>query len=129
VANESNVIINGALATQPFVTQNQLKGVAVSGTKRLDALKDLPSFKELNLPAVDSGTWQGVMTTAGTPAPMVARLNAEFKKIMAMPEIDKKISDLGGDVQIGSPEDFATWMKANVKSWGAVVREANIKLE
>jgi tripartite-type tricarboxylate transporter receptor subunit TctC len=129
VANESNVIINGALATQPFVTQNQLKGVAVSGTKRLDALKDLPSFKELNLPAVDSGTWQGVMTTAGTPAPMVARLNAEFKKILAMPEIDKKISDLGGDVQIGSPEDFATWMKANVKSWGAVVREANIKLE
>jgi len=129
VANESNVIINGALATQPFVTQNQLKGVAVSGAKRLEALKDLPSFKELSLPAVDSGTWQGVMTTAGTPAPMVARLNAELKKILAMPEIEKKTTELGGDVEIGSPEDFATWMKANVKSWGAVVREANIKLE
>jgi tripartite-type tricarboxylate transporter receptor subunit TctC len=129
VANESNVIINGALATQSFVTQNQLKGLAVSGVKRLDAMKDVPSFKELNLPAVDSGTWQGVVTTGGTPAPMVARLNAEIRKILAMPEIDKKISDLGGDVRAGSPEEFSTWLKANIVSWGAVIREAGIKLE
>jgi tripartite-type tricarboxylate transporter receptor subunit TctC len=129
VANESNVIINGALATQSFVTQNQLKGIAVSGTKRLEALKDLPTFKELNLPAVDSGTWQGIVTTAGTPAPTVARLNAEIRKILAMPEIAKKISDLGGEVRAGSPEEFGAWMKANIASWGAVVREAGIKLE
>ena len=129
VANESNVIINSALATQSYVTQNQLKGLAVSGTKRLDALKSLPTFKELNLPAVDSGTWQGVMTTAGTPAPMVARLNAELKKILAMPEMEKKISDLGAEVRIGSPEDFASWMKSNVATWGMVIREAGVKVE
>ena len=129
VANESSVIINGALATQPFVTQNQLRGIAVSGTKRLDALKDVPSFKELNLPAVESGTWQGFLTTAGTPAPMVARLNAEIRKVLAMPEIEQKIKDQGGDMKAGSPEEFASWMKANIASWGAVVREANIKVE
>jgi tripartite-type tricarboxylate transporter receptor subunit TctC len=129
MANESNVIINSALATQSYVTQNQLRGLAVSGTKRLDALKSLPTFKELNLPAVDSGTWQGVMTTAGTPAPMVARLNAELKKILAMPEMEKKISDLGAEVRIGSPEDFTSWMKANVAVWGTIIRDAGIKLE
>jgi tripartite-type tricarboxylate transporter receptor subunit TctC len=129
VANESNVIINSALATQSYVTQNQLKGLAVSGTKRLDALKSLPTFKELNLPAVDSGTWQGVMTTAGTPAPMVARLNAELKKILAMPEMEKKISSLGAEVRIGSPEDFTSWMKANVALWGTIIRDAGIKVE
>ena len=129
VANESNAIINSALATQSYVTQNQLKGLAVSGTKRLDALKSLPTFQELNLPAVDSGTWQGVMTTAGTPAPIVARLNAELKKILAMPEMEKKISDLGAEVRIGSPEDFTSWMKANVAVWGTIVRDAGIKLE
>jgi tripartite-type tricarboxylate transporter receptor subunit TctC len=129
VANESNVIINSALATQSFVVQNQLKGLAVSGIKRLDALKSLPTFKELNLPAVDSGTWQGVMTTAGTPAPTIARLNAELKKILAMPEMEKKLSDMGAEVRIGSPEDFASWMKANVAMWGTVIRDAGIKLE
>jgi tripartite-type tricarboxylate transporter receptor subunit TctC len=129
VANESNTIINGALPTAPFVIQNQLKGIAVSGTKRLDALKNLPCFKELKLPAVDSGTWQGIVTTAGTPAPVVARLNAEIKKVITTPEIQKKIEDLGGDVIAGSPEEFGFWMKENIASWGAVVREANIKVE
>jgi tripartite-type tricarboxylate transporter receptor subunit TctC len=129
VAGESNVIINGALSTAPFVSQNQLKGMAVSGTKRLDILKDLPCFKELKLPAVESGTWQGIVTTGGTPAPMVARLNAELKKVLTMPEIKKKIEDLGGDVIAGSPEEFASWMKENIADWGAVVREANIKVE
>ena len=129
LANESNTIINSALATQSFVVQNQLKGLAVSGIKRLEALKSLPTFKELNLPAVDSGTWQGVMTTAGTPAPMVARLNAELKKILAMPEMEKKISELGAEVRTGSPADFTSWMKTNVAMWGVVIREAGIKLE
>lgn len=129
VANESNVIINGALATQPFVTQSQLKGVAVSGTKRLEALKDVPNFKELGLPAVDSGTWQGIVTTAGTPAPMLARLNAEIRKVLAMPELQQKIHDQGGEMRDGSPEEFGSWLKANIASWGAVVREAKIKID
>ncbi len=129
VANESNVIINGALPTAPFVTQNQLKGIAVSGTNRLPALKNLPCFKELNLPAVDSGTWQGIVTTGGTPAPVVARLNAEIKKVLTMPEIHKKIEDMGGEVIANSPEEFGTWMKNSIATWGAVVREAGIKLE
>jgi len=129
LANESNVIINSALATQPYVAQNQLKGLAVSGTKRLDALKSLPTFQELNLPAVDSGTWQGVMTTAGTPAPMVARLNAELKKILATPEMEKRISELGAEVRIGSPEDFTIWMKDNTALWGSIIRDAGIKAE
>jgi tripartite-type tricarboxylate transporter receptor subunit TctC len=129
VANESNVIINGALATQPFVTSNQLRGLAVSGTKRLGALKDVPNFKELGLPAVESGTWQGIVTTAGTPAPVIARLNTEIRKVLAMPEIVQKIEAQGGEVRAGSPEEFAAWMKTNIASWGAVVREAGIKLE
>jgi tripartite-type tricarboxylate transporter receptor subunit TctC len=129
VANESNVIINGAPPTAPFVVQNQLKGIAVSGTKRMDKLKNLPSFKELKLPAVESGTWQGIVTTAGTPAPVVARLNAELKKVLSIPDIRSKIVDLGGEVIANPPEEFASWMKENIASWGAVVREANIKVE
>jgi tripartite-type tricarboxylate transporter receptor subunit TctC len=129
VAGESNVIINGALATAPYAVQNQIKGIAVSGPKRLDILKALPCFKELKLPAVDSGSWQGIVTTAGTPAPVVARLNAELKKVITMPDIKKKIEDLGGEVIAGTPEEFAAWMKENIAEWGAVVREANIKVE
>jgi tripartite-type tricarboxylate transporter receptor subunit TctC len=60
---------------------------------------------------------------------VVTRLNAELKKIITMPDIKKKIEDLGGDVIAGTPEEFAAWMKENIAGWGAVVREANIKVE
>ena len=89
VAGESQVILNGATATASFVTQGQLRGLAVSGDKRVDSIKELPSFKELNVSPADVGSWQGLLTTAGTPAPMQPRLNAELNKILAMPEIAK----------------------------------------
>jgi tripartite-type tricarboxylate transporter receptor subunit TctC len=129
VSNESNVIFNGATATQPFVVQGQLKGLAVSGDTRMTALPNLPSFKELNLPAVDSGTWQGIHTSKGTPPAMVSRLNAEFRKVLAMPDIAAKIGELGGEVKAGAPEDMSKWMAQAIIDWGKVVQDADIKLD
>lgn len=129
VSNESNVIFNGALATQPFVVQNQLKGIAVSGEKRLPALANLPTFKELGMPVVDAGSWQGFLTSKGTSPAMAAKLNAEIRKILAMPEISKKITELGGDVRAGSAEEFGAWMTKAIEEWGAVVKAEGIQIE
>jgi tripartite-type tricarboxylate transporter receptor subunit TctC len=129
VSNESNVLFNGATATAPFAVQGQLQGIAVSGEKRLAALPDLPTFKELKLPAVDSGTWQGVVTSKGAPAPMVARLNAEFRKILALPDISAKIAEIGGEVKAGTPEEMSAWLTASMEEWGKVIRAADIKLD
>ena len=129
VAGESNIIFNGATATLPFVAQKQMRGMAVSGDKRLAALPDLPTFKELNLPAVDSGTWQGFVTSKGTPAAMVARLNAEVGKALAAPDVVAKIQSLGGEVKAGTAEQMATWLDGAIQQWGRVAAEANIKLD
>jgi tripartite-type tricarboxylate transporter receptor subunit TctC len=129
VSNESNVIFNGALATQPFVVQNQLKGIAVSGDKKLPALASLPTFKELGMPVVEAGSWQGFLTSKGTPPATVAKLNAEIKKILAMPDIANKIKDLGGDIRAGSPEEFAAWMTKAIAEWGEVVKAENIQID
>ena len=67
-SNESNVIFNGALATMPFVAQNQLKGIAVSGDKRLPGVPNLPTFKELDMPIVETGSWQGFLDQQGHAA-------------------------------------------------------------
>jgi tripartite-type tricarboxylate transporter receptor subunit TctC len=129
VANESNVIFNGALPTTPFVVQNQLKGIAVSGEKRLAKLPNLPSFKEINMPIVETGSWQGFLSGKGTPAAMTARLNAEIRKVLAMPEIADKIVELGGDIRTGSPEEFAGWMTKAIVEWGEVVKAEGIQLD
>ena len=129
VSNESNVIFNGALATLPFVTQNQLKGIAVSGDKRLPAVANLPTFKELNMPIVETGSWQGFLASKGTPPAMAARLNSEINKILAMPDISKKITELGGDVRTGTPAEFGAWLTKAIAEWGEVVKAENISLD
>ncbi|WP_029002532.1 Bug family tripartite tricarboxylate transporter substrate binding protein [Azorhizobium doebereinerae] len=129
VSGESTVIINGSTATLPFVSSKQLVGLAVTGDERIAAAPGLPTFKEAGLPAADAGTWQGLLTTGGTPPAVVARLNTEVRKILADPDIAKKIADQGGVVRAGSPDDFKGWLATNIKTWGAAIAEAGIKGE
>jgi len=127
VSGESTVIINGATATLPFVTNGQLVGIAVTGEERLSSLPDVETFKQAKLPLADAGTWQGLLTTGKTPPEVVARLNSELNKILAMPEIKAKIAEQGGSVRPGSPDEVKTWLTTNIKSWGDIVRAADIK--
>jgi len=127
VSGESGVIINGAAATMPFVVNKQLVGLAVTGEQRIASAPNLPTFKEAGLPGGDAGTWQGILTTGGTPPAMVARLNAEIRKILELPEIQQKIAEQGGVVRAQSPEEFRTWLKDATTRWGTIIREAGIK--
>jgi tripartite-type tricarboxylate transporter receptor subunit TctC len=130
VSNEANVIFNGALATQPFVVQNQLKGIAVSGDTRLPATPSLPTFKELGLPIVETGSWQGFFASKGTPPAMAARLNAEIRKVLAMEDVKKKIVELGGEVRVNnSSDEFGGWLTKAIAQWGEVVKAENISLD
>jgi len=129
VSNESNVIFNGALPTIPFVVQNQLKGIAVSGEKRLAQVPNLPSFKEIDMPIVETGSWQGFLASKGTPAAMAARLNDEIRKVLATPEVANRIVDLGGDIRTGSTEEFAGWMTKAIAEWGEVAKAEGIQLD
>jgi tripartite-type tricarboxylate transporter receptor subunit TctC len=129
VSNESNVIFNSLLATMSFVTQGQLKGIAVSGEKRAAIAPNLPSFKEANMPIVETGSWQGFLASKGTPPAMATRLNAEIRKVLMIPEIAKKIEELGGEIRTQSPEEFGQWMTKSIAEWGEVVKAENISLE
>lgn len=129
VSNESNVIFNGAIATQPFVVQNQLKGLAVSGDKKLVALPKLPTFKEMGTPVYDTGSWQGFFASKGTPAAMVARLNTEMRKILATPEVSQKIVELGGELKDGTADDLAKFVTSAIAQWGEVIKAENLSLD
>lgn len=127
VSGESNVIINGTPATLPFVVNKQLVGIAVTGDERLAALPAAETFKEAKLPLSDAGTWQGLLTTGKTPPEVVARLNAELNKILAQPEMAEKIAEQGGSVRPGTPQAVKTWLSTNIKTWGEIIRAADIK--
>jgi tripartite-type tricarboxylate transporter receptor subunit TctC len=78
---------------------------------------------------VETGSWQGFLSSKGTPPAMTARLNAEIRKVLAMPEIANRIVDLGGDIQTGSPEEFAGWMTKAIAEWGEVAKAEGIQLD
>ncbi len=126
---EAQLLVNGATATAPFVRDGRLRGIAVSGPRRLADFPDLPTFAELGWPAAESGTWQGVLVAGATPAPVIARLDEAFRAALAVPAVAQRMAALGADVRAMPPAEFKAWLAAETVTWGGVVRANNIKLD
>jgi tripartite-type tricarboxylate transporter receptor subunit TctC len=129
LAGEANVIVNGSTATLPYVKNNQLVALAVTGDKRFESLPNVPTYGELKLPAADSGSWQGVLVASGTPAPVIAKLNAEINAILKDPEVVARISAQGANPVPMTPQALAKWMQESSVNFGKVIRENNLKIE
>ncbi|RXF74153.1 Bug family tripartite tricarboxylate transporter substrate binding protein [Hansschlegelia zhihuaiae] len=127
VSGESKVIINGATATLPFVTSGQLRGLAITGTERVSAAPDLPTFTEAKLPSADAGSWQGLLGTAGSPPERIQAVNAAVNEILKRPEVVDRIKQQGGRVVGGAADDLKTWLATNTERWGKIIADAGIK--
>ena len=129
LAGEANVIVNGSTATLPYVKNGQLVALAVTGDKRFESLPNVPTYGELKLPAAESGSWQGVLVASGTPAPVVAKLNAEINTILRDPEVVARIASQGATPVPMTPQALAKWMQESSVNFGKVIRENNLKIE
>lgn len=129
LAGEANVIVNGSTATLPYVKNGQLVALAVTGDKRFESLPNVPTYGELKLPAAESGSWQGVLVASGTPAPVVAKLNAEINVILRDPEVVARIASQGATPVPMTPQALAKWMQESSVNFGKVIRENNLKIE
>ena len=126
---EAQLIVNGATATAPFAKDGRLRAIAVSGPRRLADFPDVPTFAELGWPAAESGTFQGILAAGGTPAPVLARLDAAFRETLAEPDVARRMAELGADVRALGPDPFRTWFAAETEAWGRVVRANRISLD
>jgi tripartite-type tricarboxylate transporter receptor subunit TctC len=113
----------------PFIQAGKLRPLAAASAQRNRNLPDLPTFAELGFAGMDISLWYGVVAPAGTPPPIVRRLNEELVKILAKPEIRKSFADQGADPKGGTPEEFDAFMHEEQARWGEVVRQAGIKPE
>ena len=112
-----------------FVKAGKLRALAVSSPKRLAVLPDVPTVAESGYKGFDTSDWKLLVAPAGTPADIVKRLNAEVEKAMSRPETIAHLLSEGSVPLSGSPQDAAQLMKAEQQRWGAVVREANVKVD
>ena len=112
--------------TLQHVKADKLRVLAVTGARRSPLLPDVPAISEL-VPGYAAATWFGVFAPAGTPAPIVARLNAEIGKALNTPDLLATLQAEGADPVGGSPEQFAKFFREEVARWGAVVRASGAR--
>ena len=111
------------------IKQGKLRPLAVTSAKRVDDLPEVPTINESGYKGFDAVTWFGLLAPAGTPKDVVAKVNAEFNKALANPELRKKLGDEGADPAGGTPEQFAALIKDEIPRWGKVVKDSGAKVD
>ena len=112
---------------QPFIQTGRTRALAVTSPARLAAFPDIPTMRELGYARVDGSVWYGLLAPAGTPTSVIAKLNAESRRVLAMPDVKEKLTRAGIDAAGGSPEEFGRFIRAELDKWGPVVKAAGVK--
>ena len=113
----------------PHIKDGKLKGLGISTPRRLAQLPDVPTFAEEGLTGFEILNWYGIMAPAATPREIVAKLNADINKAMREPDVRGRLEQVGTQLREMSPEEFATFMRAELAKYGKLVKDANIRLE
>jgi tripartite-type tricarboxylate transporter receptor subunit TctC len=112
----------------PAAKSGKARALGVTLGKRLDSLPDVPAIGEV-VPGYVGDAWHGIFVPAGTPQAIVDKLAADFAKVLAIPDVRKKLIDIGLEPVGNSPAEFAAIVRSDYEKWGQVIRKANIKLD
>jgi tripartite-type tricarboxylate transporter receptor subunit TctC len=123
-----NVALPTAVAVMSQVKSGKLRAIAVTSSKRLPSLPDVPTVAE-TLPGFEAVSWGGVMAPAGTPPEIIAKLNAEINRIIKLPDVSEKLQGLGAEIVGSTPAEFDAYVKAEIAKWGKVARDNNVQLD
>lgn len=129
VAGQTQVLMNGMLATLPQVQGGKLKVLAVSKATRMPLIGDVPTIAEQGMPGFESGTWQGVRVAKGTPDAVVQRLNKELITVIRTADIRSRLAGQGAEVVTMAPAEEEQFFNKERARWAKVVADANIKLD
>ncbi len=129
IAGQTQVLMNGMLATLPHVQSGKLKILGVSKGTRMPLIGNVPTLSEQGISNFESGTWQGLLVANGTPAAIVNRLNAELIKIIRSPDIRAKLAGQGAEVVTMTSAQQDDFFNREKNRWAKVVADAGIKLE
>ena len=123
------MMFDSTIAILPHLKGGKLRPIAVTGAKRSPQLPDVPTFAEAGLPGVESYAWYGMFARAGTPKPIVDKLNAEAQKAMKTPEFQTVLKDTGSEFVGDTPENFGKFVKAEAVKWGKVVKDSGATVD
>jgi tripartite-type tricarboxylate transporter receptor subunit TctC len=122
MGGQTAIFFDTMLSAMPHVRAGKLKAIAVTSAQRSPAAPDIPTVAESGLPGYEAIAWNGLLAPAGTPKEVVAKLNAELKKVLELPEIRERFAAQGFAAAYSTPEAYASFLNAEVEKWAKVVK-------
>jgi tripartite-type tricarboxylate transporter receptor subunit TctC len=108
------------------VQSGRLRGLAVTSAKRAAPLPSVPTMQESGVPDYEVTSWYGVCATAGTPAAILDKLNADITSVLRTPELQQRLSELITEISPTTREEFDRFIRAEIARWAQVIAEARI---
>jgi tripartite-type tricarboxylate transporter receptor subunit TctC len=128
VGGRIQALFGSVTGTQPQVSAGRIRAIATGHRERLRTMPDLPTVAE-SLPGFSNNGWYGIFGPAGTPAPIINKLNAEMKRALANAEFTKHVELIGMEPAGSTPQELREWVRSELARWTKVVRDAGIQVQ
>ena len=127
IGGQLQIICENTSSVMPHVTSGRLRALGVTGPRRIPIIPDLPTVAEAGVPGYEITPWGGYAVPAGTPGPVVTKLNKEFNKVVALPAVRERWIALGIEPMGGSPAQFTEHVRKETAKWSEVIKRAGLK--
>ena len=129
VGGRVQIMFDAAPSLIAHIRSGRLRVLGAASTERNRLLPEVPTFGELGYPKVAVSLWYGLLAPAGTPKPVVEKLNREVARALTSPDVRDKLQAQGAEPMPGTPEAFASFMQEEMAKWAPVVKQAGVKLD
>jgi tripartite-type tricarboxylate transporter receptor subunit TctC len=113
----------------PFIASGRMRALAVASKKRNPALPNVPTFDEVGLPGIYASSWYGLMAPAGTPRPIIDKLNAQANEVLQSADLKRRMAEFGAEIGGGTPEEFGQFIVSEIKRYESIVKLSGAKLD
>jgi len=127
LANDVQVFFDVPITAGPQIKAGKMRALAVTGTRRIATLPDVPTMAEAGVPGYDVTSWNGILAPAGTPAAIVRRLNDEVVRILQRPDVKQWLAERAIEAVGSTPEAFGAVIEADIAKWRKVIVDTGIK--
>ena len=129
MGGQVDFMFDPVITTAPLIAGKKLRPLAIAADRRSPQLPEVPTLAELGIAGVDAGVWFGAVARAGTPAPVVERLNEAILKAMKDPEVLKRFADQGMQPFASTPAQFGSFMQAEIARWAPLIKASGASID
>jgi tripartite-type tricarboxylate transporter receptor subunit TctC len=127
ISGHVNVIFSSLIQTTPFIQSGQLKALGTGGSTRSPVLPEVPTVAEAGVPGYEANNWWGIVTPAGTPAPIIEKLQKDIAAVLLSPKLQQQFAHEGASAVAMSSAEFGEYLQMEITKWGRVVEKSNMR--